>query len=67
MRDTAIIMSYPIGTLNKPFQGLFCIWLVSDLYKLNTHRIGVIFRFHQARHGFCDNTSGVISYTVKRR
>jgi hypothetical protein len=44
-RDITITISYPVVTFNEHFQSLFCIRLVSNLYKLDTHGIGMVFTF----------------------
>ena len=51
--------------MNELFQGLFRFQRVSNLYEMNTQCIGMVLGLSQARHSFCDNASGVISYKAK--
>ena len=60
-----IAISYPVITFNERRQGLFRIWLISDLYELNTHRVGMISGAFQARHGLLDGASWIVSYKDK--
>ena len=63
--NTTKIISYPVITFNECRQGLFRIWLISDLYELNPHRVGMVSGAFQPCHGMLDNVSWVVSYKDK--